>query len=152
VGKKKQQGNGSGSVYPRKNKAGKITSYLGAYYGPDGKRRTVSGKTRKECGEKLRAVRQVIRRLVALLAHDVCPPGVEGRLNTILQLLKVYAQLTAFEIKEGPEEKPRGAFRREPTLNTQALEAQLHSLVEDAEDTHDEEHETPGDPTPRGAA
>jgi hypothetical protein len=54
VGKKKQQGNGSGSVYPRKNKAGKITSYLGAYYAADGKRRTVSAKTKTECREKLR--------------------------------------------------------------------------------------------------
>lgn len=55
MGRKKQQGNGSGSVYPRKNKDGKTTSYLGAYYGPDGKRRTVSAKTKGECGEKLRA-------------------------------------------------------------------------------------------------
>jgi len=55
VGKKKQQGNGSGSVYPRKNKDGKITSYLGAYCTPDGKRRTVSAKTKTGCREKLRA-------------------------------------------------------------------------------------------------
>ncbi len=54
MGKRKQQGNGSGSVYPRKNKAGKITSYLGAYYGPDGKRRYVSGKTKGECQQSLR--------------------------------------------------------------------------------------------------
>lgn len=56
MGKKKQQGNGSGSVYPRKNKAGKITSYLGAYHTPDGKRRTVSTKSKTECRAKLRAV------------------------------------------------------------------------------------------------
>src|SRR5919202_3287926 len=54
MAKKKQQGNGSGTVYPRKNKDGKITSYLGAYYGPDGKRRTVSAKTKTGCREKLR--------------------------------------------------------------------------------------------------
>jgi integrase len=54
VGRKKQQGNGSGSVYPRKNKDGKITSYLGAYHTTDGKRRTVSAKTKTECREKLR--------------------------------------------------------------------------------------------------
>ncbi len=29
--------NGSGTVYPRKNKDGKATSYLGAYYTTDGK-------------------------------------------------------------------------------------------------------------------
>ena len=77
-------------------------------------------------------MRQVIRRLVALLAFDVCPPGVEGNLNRILQLLKLYAQLTAYEIKEGPEEKPRGAFRQEPGLGTQALEERIQELVEEA--------------------
>ena len=54
MAKKKQQGNGSGTVYPRKNKDGKITSYLGAYYGPDGKRRTVSAKTKSEAKIRLR--------------------------------------------------------------------------------------------------
>lgn len=52
--KKKQQGNGSGTVYPHKNKDGKVTSYLGAYYAPDGKRRTVSAKTKSACRYKLR--------------------------------------------------------------------------------------------------
>jgi integrase len=42
--RKKAKGNGQGSVYPRKNKDGKITGYLGAYYGPDGKRRYVSAR------------------------------------------------------------------------------------------------------------
>ena len=54
MSKKKQQGNGSGTVYPRKNKDGKITSYLGAYHTPDGKRRAVSAKTKTECRDKLR--------------------------------------------------------------------------------------------------
>ena len=40
--------------YARKNKDGKIISYLGAYHTPDGKRRTVSAKTKTECREKLR--------------------------------------------------------------------------------------------------
>jgi integrase len=40
--RKKSKGNGQGSVYPRKNKEGEIVGYLGAYYGPDGKRRYVS--------------------------------------------------------------------------------------------------------------
>lgn len=55
MAKVKQQGNGSGTVYPRKNKAGKITSYLGSYFGPDGKRRYVSAKSKGECRDKLRA-------------------------------------------------------------------------------------------------
>lgn len=55
MAKKKQQGNGSGTVYARKNKDGKITGYLGSYFGPDGKRRYVSGKTKTEARDKLRA-------------------------------------------------------------------------------------------------
>jgi hypothetical protein len=54
MGKRKQVGNGSGTVYPRKNKDGKTTSYLGSYFTPDGKRRYVSAKTKTECREKLR--------------------------------------------------------------------------------------------------
>lgn len=50
----KQQGNGSGTVYPRKNKNRKIIGYLGSYFGSDGKRRYVSAKTKTECREKLR--------------------------------------------------------------------------------------------------
>jgi integrase len=48
MGKTKSRANGDGDVWPRKNKAGKITSYRGAYVGPDGKRRYVSGKTKEE--------------------------------------------------------------------------------------------------------
>jgi integrase len=48
MGKTKSRANGDGDVYPRKNKAGEITSYRGAYFGPDGKRRYVSGKTKTE--------------------------------------------------------------------------------------------------------
>ena len=54
MAKKKQQGNGSGTIYPRKNKDGKITSYLGSYFAADGKRRYVSAKTKTACREKLR--------------------------------------------------------------------------------------------------
>jgi integrase len=53
--RKKSKGNGQGSVYPRRNKDGKIIGYLGAYYGPDGKRRYVSAKSKSECERKLRA-------------------------------------------------------------------------------------------------
>jgi len=54
MARKKQQGNGSGTVYPRKNKNGKVTSYLGSYFTPDGKRRYVSAKTKTACREKMR--------------------------------------------------------------------------------------------------
>ena len=34
--RKKSKGNGQGSVYPRRNKDGKVTGYSGAYHSPDG--------------------------------------------------------------------------------------------------------------------
>jgi integrase len=57
MGKTKNRANGDGDVFPRKNKAGKITSYRGAYVGPDGKRRYVSGKTKTDAREALAAAR-----------------------------------------------------------------------------------------------
>jgi integrase len=57
MGKTKSRANGDGDVFPRKNKAGKITSYRGAYVGPDGKRRYVSGKTKEEARRNLRRAR-----------------------------------------------------------------------------------------------
>jgi len=36
MAKTKSRANGDGEVFPRKNKAGKITNYRGAYVGPDG--------------------------------------------------------------------------------------------------------------------
>jgi integrase len=57
MGKTKSRANGDGDVFPRKNKAGMITSYRGAYFGPDGKRRYVSGKTKEEARRKLREAR-----------------------------------------------------------------------------------------------
>jgi integrase len=52
--RKKERGNGSGTVYPRKNKQGKIIGYRGSYHAPDGKRRYVSAKQKGECERKLR--------------------------------------------------------------------------------------------------
>jgi integrase len=57
MGKAKSRANGDGDVYPRKNKAGKIKSYRGAYVGPDGKRRYVSGKSKEEARKALREAR-----------------------------------------------------------------------------------------------
>ena len=54
MAKKKQQGNGQGTVYPRKNKAGKVIRYRGSYFTADGKRRYVSGKTKTEAQQRLR--------------------------------------------------------------------------------------------------
>ena len=55
MAKKKQRGNGQGTVVPRKNKDGKIIGYRGAFFGTDGKRRWVSAKTKTECWRKLNA-------------------------------------------------------------------------------------------------
>ncbi len=57
MGKAKNRANGDGDVFPRRNRAGKITSYRGAYVGPDGKRRYVSGKNKEEARRALREAR-----------------------------------------------------------------------------------------------
>ncbi len=54
MSKAKKQGNGSGTVFPRKNKDGKITGYRGSYFTADGRRRSVSGKTKTEARAALR--------------------------------------------------------------------------------------------------
>jgi integrase len=54
VGKVKQSGNGTGTVYPRRNKEGKITGYRGSYFTADGRRRYVSAKTKTEARRVLR--------------------------------------------------------------------------------------------------
>jgi integrase len=54
VGKAKQSGNGTGTVYPRRNKDGKITGYRGSYFTADGRRRYVSAKTKTEARRTLR--------------------------------------------------------------------------------------------------
>lgn len=50
---KKQRGNGSGTIYERKNKDGKSISYRGSYFA-NGKRHYVSAKTKTETQQKLR--------------------------------------------------------------------------------------------------
>jgi integrase len=54
MGKKKQKGNGTGTVYPRKNKDGKVIGYRSSYFAPDGKRRYLSAKQKGECEKLLR--------------------------------------------------------------------------------------------------
>jgi integrase len=57
MGRTKGRANGDGDVFPRKNKVGRITSYRGAYVGPDGRRRYVSGKNKEEARKALREAR-----------------------------------------------------------------------------------------------
>src|SRR5215203_4429638 len=54
MAKKRQRGNGAGTVYPRKNRDGKVTSYRGSYFAPDGKRRYVSAKRKCDAERSLR--------------------------------------------------------------------------------------------------
>jgi len=54
VAKKRQRGNGTGTVYPRKNNEGKIIGYRGSYFAPDGKRRYVSAKRKGDAERSLR--------------------------------------------------------------------------------------------------
>ena len=42
MARKKQKSNGTGTIYPRKNKAGKVTGYRGSYFTPKGPDRTSS--------------------------------------------------------------------------------------------------------------
>lgn len=44
-------------MFPRRNAKGEITSYRGTYFGPDGKRRYVSGKNKEEARVNLRRAR-----------------------------------------------------------------------------------------------
>jgi integrase len=65
MARKKERGNGDGDVWPRKNKEGKVIGYRGGYFGPDGKRRYVSGKTKEEArAKKRRAMADADRGLV----------------------------------------------------------------------------------------
>ena len=54
MGKVKQSGNGTGTVYPRKNKAGKVIGYRGSYFDPAGKRRYVSANNKGDAEKALR--------------------------------------------------------------------------------------------------
>ena len=53
MARKKQKGNGTGTVYPRKNKDGKVIGYRGSYFTPDGKRRYVSERGRARLRRRL---------------------------------------------------------------------------------------------------
>ena len=57
MARKKERGNGSGTVYPRKNKEGKVIGFRGSYFAPDGKRRYVSAKKK---GDAERAMRRAM--------------------------------------------------------------------------------------------
>src|SRR5215212_8199192 len=81
VTRKKERSNGTGTVYPRKNKQGKIIGYRGSPFAPDGKRRYVSAKNK---GDAERALRQAMTDSDRGLVFDAGTVKVEDYLNRCL--------------------------------------------------------------------
>ncbi len=95
MARKKERGNGSGTVYPRKNREGKVTGYRGSYFAPDGKRRYVSAKKK---GDAERALRQAMTDADRGLVFEAGILTVEGYLNRWLtDSVKDTVRETTFE-------------------------------------------------------
>ena len=82
MAKKRQRGNGAGTVYPRKNRDGKVTSYRGSYFAPDGKRRYVSAKRK---GDPERALREAMTDADRGLTFDASNQTVSGYMTRWLE-------------------------------------------------------------------
>ena len=104
MAKKKQRGNGAGTVYPRKNKDGKVIGYRGSYI-VNGKRYYVSAKTKTETEQKLRqAMTDADRGLVfeagALTLGDYLDKWLPSIKDTVRQRTwERYEQLVRVHIK-----------------------------------------------------
>src|SRR5215203_3697148 len=104
MAKKKQRGNGAGTVYPRKNKDGKVIGYRGSYI-VNGKRYYVSAKTKTETEQKLRqAMTDADRGLVfeagALTLGDYLDKWLPSIRDTVRQRTwERYEQLVRVHIK-----------------------------------------------------
>ena len=95
MARKKQNGNGQGTVYPRKNKQGKVIGYRGSYFAPDGKRRYVSAKRK---GDAERALRQAMTDADRGLVFEAGTLTVEDYLNRWLaDAVKDTVRSTTFE-------------------------------------------------------
>ena len=82
MAKKRQRGNGAGTVYPRKNRDGKVTGYRGSYFAPDGKRRYVSAKRK---GDAERALREAMTDADRGLTFDASNQTVSGYMTRWLE-------------------------------------------------------------------
>ena len=82
MAKKKERGNGTGTVYPRKNKQGKIIGFRGSYFAPDGKRRYVSAKKKSDAE---RALRQAMTDAERGLVFEAGTVTIEEYLNRWLK-------------------------------------------------------------------
>ena len=104
MAKKKQRGNGAGTVYPRKNKDGKTIGYRGSYI-VNGKRYYVSAKTKTETEQKLRqAMTDADRGLVfeagALVLSDYLDMWLRNIEDTIRQRTwERYEQIVRVHLK-----------------------------------------------------
>jgi integrase len=95
MARKKERGNGSGTVYPRKIKRGKIIAYRRSYFAPDGKRRYVSAKRK---GDAERALRQAMTDADRGLVFEAGTFTVENYLNRWLtNSVKDTVRSTTFE-------------------------------------------------------
>ena len=104
MAKKKQRGNGAGTVYPRKNKDGKVIGYRGSYI-VNGKRYYVSAKTKTETEQKLRqamtdADRGLIFKAGTLTLGDYLDKWLSNIQGTVRQRTwERYEQLVRVHIK-----------------------------------------------------
>ena len=104
MAKKKQRGNGAGTVYPRKNKDGKVTGYRGSYV-VNGKRFYVSAKTKTETEQKLRqamtdADRGLIFEAGALVLSDYLDMWLRNIEDTVRQRTwERYEQIVRVHLK-----------------------------------------------------
>ena len=104
MAKKKQRGNGTGTVYPRKNKDGKVIGYRGSYI-VNGKRYYVSAKTKTETEQKLRqsmtdADRGLVFEAGALVLSDYLDMWLRNIEDTIRQRTwERYEQIVRVHLK-----------------------------------------------------
>ena len=74
MAKGKRREKGDGSLYPRKNRAGKVIGWFGAYTAEDGKRKRVYAKTREEA-------KALLTRAIADAEESVRPSARESDLE-----------------------------------------------------------------------
>src|SRR5215208_4362719 len=104
MAKKKQRGNGTGTVYPRKNKDGKVIGYRGSYI-VNGKRYYVSAKTKTETEQKLRqsmtdADRGLVFEAGALMLSDYLDKWLLNLKDTVRQRTwERYEQIVRVHLK-----------------------------------------------------
>lgn len=93
--KKSRKGHNEGTVFERRNKAGKIVSYQGQISLPNGKRRSFSGKTKREVREKMAAALVLQRQ--GLLGQGQSPTLERYLYDTWLPMIKESVRPRTYE-------------------------------------------------------